>query len=77
VDTASRHSTFQQQCGTTAKQGCAQLASDGQSRQLLTNVFVGVTAGLGVATAVTGFFVRWKDVSLRVDARRVTFDAGF
>lgn len=46
---------------------------DGRNRQLRTNVLIGVTAGLGVATAAVGIFAtEWKDIygsetALRLD----------
>jgi hypothetical protein len=73
VDTADRHSAFEQHCTPS----CATLASQGQSAQTRTNVLLGVTAGLGVATLVTALLVRWHDASLSVGASRVAFDARF
>ncbi len=73
VDTADRHSAFEQHCTPS----CGTLSSQGQSAQLRTNVLLGVTAGLGVATLVTALLVRWHDASLSVGASRVAFDARF
>ncbi|HEY3822067.1 MAG TPA: hypothetical protein VGL81_33100, partial [Polyangiaceae bacterium] len=75
VDTANRHASFDR-CLASA-QSCAALSSSGQSAQTRTNVLLGVTAGLGVATLVTLVFVRWHDASLSVGSNRVSFDARF
>jgi len=77
VDTANQHASFQRACGSSAAPGCDGLASGGRSAQERTNVLIAVTAGLGAATLVTALFVRWRDVSLSLDARRVSFDARF
>jgi hypothetical protein len=42
---------------------------DGDSRQLRTNIAIGVTAGLGVATAVTAFLVDRQTDPKRVGRR--------
>ncbi len=39
---------------------------DGRSREMRTNVLVGVTAGTGVATVVLGIFTRWHPRSVTV-----------
>ena len=77
VDTANQHASFDHLCLTSAAPSCNGLASDGRSAQERTNVLIAVTGGLGAATLVTALFVRWRDVSLSLDARRVTFDARF
>jgi hypothetical protein len=76
VDTANRHASFARECSTSAP-SCSGLASQGQDAQLRTNVLIGVTAGLGVATLVTALFVRWHDASLSVGAGTVSFDGRF
>ncbi|HEY8039833.1 MAG TPA: hypothetical protein VIF15_08580 [Polyangiaceae bacterium] len=78
VDTADRHSHFQSVCPGAVH--CGDLASQGQSAQTRTNVLLGVTAALGVATLATAFLVRWHDGSsagLSVAPGRVAFDARF
>jgi hypothetical protein len=77
IDTANQHASFQRTCVTNAAPGCDGLASDGRSAQERTNILIAVTAGLGAATLVTALFVRWRDVSISLDARRVSFDARF
>ena len=76
VDTANRHSAFARTCATEQPQ-CGELASHGQSAQTLTNVMLGVTAGLGVATLATGLLVRWHGASVSAGIGRVSFDARF
>jgi hypothetical protein len=77
VDTASRHGSFDRACGPPGPSSCGSLASEGQAAQTRTNVMLGVTAGLGALTLASALLVRWRDVSISLDARRVSFDARF
>jgi hypothetical protein len=79
VDTASKASAFASSCRTAPSpaQGCGSLASAGQSAQTRTNVLLGVTAILGVATAVLVPLVRWHGVTAAVTLGGLAFDARF
>ncbi len=51
---------------------------DGRDRQLRTNVLIGVTAGLGVATAAIGIFAtEWKAIEGSETALRLDLTPGF
>jgi hypothetical protein len=56
LDTQSQKSTFTQ---TPTQQNL----DDGRSKEVRTNVMIGVTAGLAAATGVTAIFVDWKSLS--------------
>ncbi len=87
VDTANRSSAFAGCHSTLPPDNCAQRASDGQSAQTRTNVLLGVTAALGVASALALPFVRWHAgpspsassaaASLSATGTGVSFDARF
>jgi hypothetical protein len=77
VDTASKHSSFEQQCTSRPPGNCAQLSSAGQSAQERTNVLVGVTAFVGVATLACLPFVRWRSGAVSFAPGSVRFDARF
>jgi hypothetical protein len=86
LDAVSKHDSFGRDgCGTDATgpkpQDCDQRGRDGESAQRRTNVLLGATAVLAVATAAVGIFVvRWKDgtkAQLTVGATRSAALAGF
>jgi hypothetical protein len=80
VDTASKSSAFASASCRTAPSSvatCNQLASNGQSAQTRTNVLIGATAVLGLATAVLVPFVRWHGVTAAVTTGGLAFDARF
>ncbi len=56
LDTQSQKSTFTQN-------PTPQNLDDGRSKEVRTNVMIGVTAGLAAATGVTAIFVDWKSLS--------------
>jgi hypothetical protein len=61
LDTRRIHGQFELYgCESSPAPPCAGLADDGQAAQTRTNVLVGVTAALGVATVALGFLVRWR-----------------
>lgn len=69
VDTSNRHADFVRSgCDRVGSGACSAASSDGASAQSRTNVLLGVTAALGVATAAIALFaVRWKsDASVTV-----------
>lgn len=78
IDTESRSASFTA-CRSAAMPltSCGQLASNGQSAQTRTNVLIGVTAALGLTTALLVPFVRWHGITAAVAARGVSFDARF
>ena len=77
MDTSDRHSTFERSCGAAGAPGCSQLAADGKSAQLRTNVLLGVTAVLGAATLATAVLVRWHGASVSAGPASLAFDARF
>ncbi len=79
VDTSNKNSAFSS-CRTPSPApgtDCGQLASDGQSAQTRTNVLLGVTAALAVASAVLVPFIRWHRITAAVTAGGLAFDARF
>jgi hypothetical protein len=80
VDTASQSSGFNA-CRAAPPQlptsECDARASSGQSAQARTNVLVGVTAVLGVATVALIPFIRWHGMTAAVTAGGLAFDARF
>jgi hypothetical protein len=78
VDTANQHSSFASNCGSAnPPKACPGLSTNGQSAQTRTNVLIGVTAGLGVLTAATVFFVRWHDPRVGLSPAGVTATGQF
>ena len=75
ADTASKHASFEQ-C-LQRKESCSSQQTSGQSAQTRTNVLVGVTAVLGVATALTLPFVRWHGTTASVGLGTLRFDGRF
>ncbi len=76
VDTASKNSAFgSDSCRTALTQSCVALASSGQSAQARTNVLLGVTAVLGVATVALIPFIRGHGMTAAVTAGGLAFDA--
>ena len=47
------------------------LLDEGQQKERRTNILIGVTAAMGVTTAVLGVFTNWKGESREVRARKV------
>lgn len=71
LDAASQHASFVRSgCDRAALPGCDRASSDGASAQLRTNVLLGVSSGMGIATAALGiFFVKWGgDATVAVGA---------
>ena len=63
VDTKNKYDTFQQ-----AEPPTLAMQEDGEAAKLRTNIFVGITSALGVATAAFGIFaVRWSDAPASAD----------
>jgi hypothetical protein len=63
VDTKDKYDTFH-----AAQPPTLVMQEDGLAAKLRTNIFVGVTAALGVATAAIGIFaVRWSDAPASPD----------
>lgn len=61
LDTKSTYDDFASQgCARSSSQACRDLADDGSSTQLRTNIVGGITGAVGVATLIVGiFFTRW------------------
>jgi hypothetical protein len=76
IDTASKNSSFNS-CRNAPAPGCRDLASSGQSAEARTNVLLGVTAVLGVATVALIPFIRWHGMTAAVTAGGLAFDARF
>ena len=84
IDTSNKSSAFTN-AGCRAPGApfatCNPLSSDGQSAQMRTNILIGVTAALGLASAVLVPFVRWHhttvSVTAAVTAGGLAFDARF
>lgn len=79
IDTASQNSGFAP-CRTAPPPpglDCSARASSGQSAQTRTNVLVGVTAVLGLATVALLPFIRWHGMTAAVTAGGLEFDARF
>ncbi|HSO37398.1 MAG TPA: hypothetical protein VLT33_32960 [Labilithrix sp.] len=86
LDAANKHDRFDRDgCGTRGSgplpADCDQRGHDGESAQLRTNVLLGATALVAVATVGVGVFaVRWKNgtrASLSVGTQRSAAVAGF
>jgi hypothetical protein len=79
IDTSNKSSAFSSaHCGAPAPPaGCDQVSQDGQSAQTRTNVLIGVTAALGLASAALVPFVRWHHLTAAVTAGGLAFDARF
>jgi len=85
VDTLQRHSSFEAAgcLRGPASVTCSDLESAGTSAQTRTNALLGVTAGIGVGTAVLGLFVvRWRhaaraDVGLAFQGSRLSLALDF
>ncbi len=78
VDTASKNSAFNSNsCHNAQSRVCQDLASSGPSAQARTNVLLGVTAVLGVATVALIPFIRWHGMTAAVTAGGLAFDARF
>jgi len=60
---------------TPAEQAQA-LLDEGQQKERRTNILIGVTASMGVTTAVLGVFTNWKGESRERNARRVEPSVG-
>jgi len=75
IDTSRIHDRFgNANCGVVSTAECSELSTKGASAQNRTNVLLGVSAALGIGTALTGiFFTRWgAELSIRVDERQAT-----
>jgi hypothetical protein len=68
----------------TVKEKCAGIGpdcpeyQDGRDRQLRTNILIGATAAVGVATAVVGaFFTNWKGTPAPADQGTASMEPYF
>jgi hypothetical protein len=90
VDTAAKHGRFvDERCASargqrsTSDAACDDLASTGSRAATRTNVLAGVTAGVGLATALVGIFaVRWSSperssATISVGPTRASLDVVF
>jgi len=61
IDTSKQHSDFEKLNCAQSRIACVNAASDGNAAQTRTNVLLGATAVVGLATAAVGvFLVRWR-----------------
>lgn len=62
IDASNKHSRFVSAgCNSVGYDGCGQASTDGAAAQTRTNVLIGATAVIGVATVVIGaLFTRWS-----------------
>jgi hypothetical protein len=79
IDVASQNGAFAvcRTASATASDDCGQRQSNGQSAQARTNVLLGVTAVLGLATVVLIPFVRWHGMTAGATVGGLAFDARF
>jgi hypothetical protein len=68
IDTKNKHDDLgTRNCSAVLAEGCTDLANRGISAQNRTNVLLGVTAAMGIGTALTGiFFTRWSGAALTI-----------
>ena len=70
VDTSNKHQSFaDDRCAQVGSSACTTLAADGSSAQTRTNVLLGVTGALGVATVVVLLFTHWGPSGASEDGR--------